>query len=558
MSSTAKDTIYIDIDDEITAIIEKVRDAEHHIVALVLPKRAAVLQSIVNMKLLKRTATETNKQVVLITSESGLLPLAGAVGLHVAKTLQTKPVIPPAPAISSGIVAVDEDVSDEPDLDGDKPVGELAGLPAEPEETIEVDNTEDTSATQTNSTPKKSSNKKLKVPNFNKFRLRTILIGAALVAVVVLWYLAAAVLPKAVVTLKTDTLSITTDINFTTKPDLDAVNVEEKILPSGVKEFRKTDTEKVAATGNKDAGTKATGTINVKNCEDSNTRSLGAGTTFTAGGKNYVSSVAKTVPAGSFSGGGTVCNSGTVDVPVAAAENGESYNRDAGAYTSSSSALQGNFKMNGSAMTGGTTKMVKVVSQQDVDGANQKINERNSTSSGDELKQDLTTAGYFPITETLISNTPTITSEPKVGEEATEAVVTATFSYTMIGVKEDDLKKLIDDSVKDDIDTSKQSVQDYGLNDAIFRVSDKKTTGESTDFFQTIVIAGTQLDKEALKKEIAGKKRGETQNILRKLPGVEDVTVDYSPFWVYSTPKKPAKIQIILEKASTPDADQPE
>ena len=56
-----KDTIYIDVDDEITAIIDKVITSKHKIVALVLPKRAVVLQSIVNMKLLKRTADEAKK-----------------------------------------------------------------------------------------------------------------------------------------------------------------------------------------------------------------------------------------------------------------------------------------------------------------------------------------------------------------------------------------------------------------------------------------------------------------------------------------------------------------
>ena len=85
MSTSEKHTIYIDIDDEITAVIDKVKTAPGKIVALVLPKRATVLQSIINMKLLKKSALANKKSIVLITSEAGLLPLAGAVGLHVAK-----------------------------------------------------------------------------------------------------------------------------------------------------------------------------------------------------------------------------------------------------------------------------------------------------------------------------------------------------------------------------------------------------------------------------------------------------------------------------------------
>src|SRR4051812_45143776 len=92
-----KDTIYVDVDDDITTIIDKVEAAKAKIVALVLPKRAGAMQSVVNMRLLKRSAENAGKNVVLITGEASLLPLAGAAGLHVAKSLQSKPIVPPAP-----------------------------------------------------------------------------------------------------------------------------------------------------------------------------------------------------------------------------------------------------------------------------------------------------------------------------------------------------------------------------------------------------------------------------------------------------------------------------
>jgi hypothetical protein len=113
MAASNKDTIYIDIDDEITGIIDKLRASNGKIVALVLPKRASVFQSIVNMKLLKRAADESKKNLVLITSEAGLLPLAGASGIHVAKTLTSKPEIPTGPAS-------DEDLDEV--VDQDEPV----------------------------------------------------------------------------------------------------------------------------------------------------------------------------------------------------------------------------------------------------------------------------------------------------------------------------------------------------------------------------------------------------------------------------------------------------
>ncbi len=552
MNASAKDTIYIDIDDEITAIIDKVRAADNKVVALVLPKRASVLQSIVNMKLLKRTGDEAKKHIVLITSESNLLPLAGAVGLHVAKTLQTKPAIPPAPKTSAGIVAVNDtsEGDEEPELDASKPVGALAGIPpVAAEETIELDDDPEDPVVAKKS-PKDRLSKKLKVPNFDRFRNRLFIGGAAFVSLIVLWYLAAFVLPKATITIKTDTESITSNVDFTTKPGITEADLANKVIPGVVKEVKKTDTEKIAASGQKDAGTKASGQITIKNCEDSNSRNVVSGTTFSTAGKNYVSTAAVTVPAGTFSGGGSNCTSATVDAPVKAAENGDAYNRDATSYTSSSAALQGNFKLLGTEMTGGTSKMIKVVSQQDVDAANQKITERLGSSPANELVQALEAEKYYALLETLVTASPQVTTSPKVGEEASEVTVTSVITNTMIGVKKDDLVALLKDSVKGQIDEQKQAIVDDGLKTAVIRVTNKKADGNSSVSLQSVLVTGAQIDKEAVKKEIAGKKRGDTQTILSKRPGVKEVIVDYSPFWVYQTPKKTGKITIQFEQSN--------
>ena len=61
-----KDIIYIDTDDDITAIIGKVKAAKSRVVALVPPKRSSVLSSVVNLKLLHKAGTDKKKRLVLI------------------------------------------------------------------------------------------------------------------------------------------------------------------------------------------------------------------------------------------------------------------------------------------------------------------------------------------------------------------------------------------------------------------------------------------------------------------------------------------------------------
>lgn len=62
-------TLHIDIDEEITSIIDRVRKAEVREIIVVAPKNALLLQGIVNLKLLKKEADRRKKQIMIITQD---------------------------------------------------------------------------------------------------------------------------------------------------------------------------------------------------------------------------------------------------------------------------------------------------------------------------------------------------------------------------------------------------------------------------------------------------------------------------------------------------------
>lgn len=62
-------TFYIDIDEEITSIVERLRAAKTNEIILVVPKRALLVQSIVNLKILKKEADESGLQLMIITQD---------------------------------------------------------------------------------------------------------------------------------------------------------------------------------------------------------------------------------------------------------------------------------------------------------------------------------------------------------------------------------------------------------------------------------------------------------------------------------------------------------
>jgi hypothetical protein len=582
MSTAQKDTIYIDIDDEITSIIEKVQSSPEKIVALVLPKRAAMLQSIVNMKLLKRSGEESGKKIVLITSEASILPLAGSVGLYAARTLQSRPEIPAAP--SMGESAIDEiaeeaespSEEDSPEVDASKSVGELSGAKSankvaasskkviNEDDPIEVDSPEEEAAVADATKPaKEKKDKKLKVPNFNKFRLKLALGLLALIVLIGGWYVAAFVMPQATITVETNTTTVASEFSFIARPGLDELDEERSIVPGIREELRQTDTERAEATGQRDIGERASGevTLTLTDCSRPQV-TIPAGTGVTSGNLTYITQ--ENVRLGSVQFAGECRNedfpefsSQTVDVTAQNA--GEQYNVRERSYD-----VNGfnNVNGEGSRMRGGTSEVVTVVRQEDVDGARQRVVERNEDIARQELANQLRAAGYIPLTTTLNAGNPEVASSPNVDDEADEVTITATVVYTMVGVSREDLLTLVISNVEDDIDTERQSILDDGLDDATFRIISRESNGDVRLSVQTFVVAGPELNEDAIKDEVKGVSRSETEQIIRSRPGIQDVTIDYSPFWVYSTPRNADKITIIIEsnnevvEQDEPDSDE--
>jgi hypothetical protein len=552
-TKSTKDTIYIDPEDEITAIIDKLEASNHKIIALVLPKRSTALQSTVNMRLLKRSADNAQKRLVLITADSGLLPLAGAIGLYTAKNLQSKPFIPPAPDTSSDISEVSADevpaeaIVDIP-IDETKSIGELSG---EEPDAIELDNSDGAKEDTDKDRPKTKKDKRLKVPDFDRFRVLILagVFGAILLVVLCLYVFVFA--PKAKIVIKADSVPVSAKLSVATSNTIQAADIEKQLAPVELSELKQSASETVPATGQKDLGTRATGTMTISNCTD-NSITISSGTGVSKNGKTYITQKVISLDAGDFTSGG-ICKStgGHIDsVDVRAQSPGEQYNvaaADGYAVAGYGSSVSGD----GSAMSGGTTKIAKVVSQADVDSATQKIGPKLQTEA-DKFQKDLEAQGYVILDETATTTDPKITANPAIDQEVTQTTVTQVQTFSVLVIKKTELEKLLAAELNKQIDTKTQKIDINNLLDgAIIRVSDKKSPTEMTISVEKTANATAIFDEQSIKEVFKGKKRGDIQDSLGKRPGVKDVTVTYSPFWVSTTPKATKKITIVIEPVNS-------
>ncbi len=83
-----KKVLYTEIDDEVTSIYDRLKQLKMKNVYIVVPKRAIVFQSIVNLKILKRKAEDLEKNIYVITNDPNGIKLAKQVGLVVYDKLE--------------------------------------------------------------------------------------------------------------------------------------------------------------------------------------------------------------------------------------------------------------------------------------------------------------------------------------------------------------------------------------------------------------------------------------------------------------------------------------
>ncbi|MDB5185116.1 MAG: hypothetical protein JWN38_924 [Candidatus Saccharibacteria bacterium] len=556
-SATNKDTIYIDIDEEITGIIDKVRASDGKVVALVLPKRASVLQSIVNMKLLKRSADQVKKNLVLITTESSLMPLAGAVGLYVAKTPQSKPEIPVSPHQDfDAEETVDEesvDLSDDalPIAAGAVAGAGLASAAGKDDvETVELDNDPPAidgkkaavAAPAAVKTPKAKKDKKLAVPNFERFRTLIIIGGVLLLVLIIGIVWAYNALPKAQINITTNASNVNASASLTLSTAAKSLDLDTSTVPAKVVSQLKTSSQTASASGQQNNGAKAQGTVNftASSCSSELPADIPAFTGISSGGKTFITQEAAEFNV-KIQNKKFICT--TDDVNVTAQTGGASYNlpQDTSFTVANRDGVTGTATED---FNGGTDAIVKTVTQSDIDSAKQKLATSDSGIKN-ALRRQLEDANMYAITDTYAPGTPTLTESVDAGAVADTVTVTQTVTYTMFGVTQSDLNSVVDKDIKKQIDTSKQTILSRGLDNAQFNVTsnDGKTAQVG---LTTVATAGPDLNVNDLKSQVAGKKGGDIKSLLQATPGVTNVNVKLSPFFVNSVPKKTSRITITI------------
>lgn len=550
-----KDIIYIDVEDDITAIIGKIKASKEKIIALVPPKRVGALQSAVNLRLLSRTADNADKRLVIITGNAALSGLAASAKIPVAKTLQSRPELAELPSTAD---MDDEDVIEGSDLS----IGDHARMKDDDSSEDEMDINEASiddlkidgePAPVRKAVPAKKSREfkkpNIKVPDFGLFRKKLALAigGGVLLVVFLVWAIWFAPHATVVVSARTSDVEVQMPVTIGTESDLD---VEKSTLPALMQTEKQEETVEFEATGKKDIGEKSTGTVVFENCESPAAITVSSGTYVSAGDKSYVVQSTVVVPGGTSAiPFGPCTNPGqSAAVKIVADDVGEDFNQSSGTNFDVAGRGSGFNARANSDISGGSKKTITVASDEDIQKALDKIKEDNTEEVKKKLLDKFDTDAVV-IEESFTATPSKQELSPKQGEEVTggTADLTVEMTYSLMGIPLDSLEEFLKTVVEEQLGSGSETKRIFnsGAKTPVFAdfklAKDKK---KATMSLSATAKVGPKIEDTEIKEVVKGKKFGEVEGELKAIEGVSDVEVKLSPFWIIGVPDDVNKITI--------------
>lgn len=601
------DIIYLEPDAEITSVIDKIRKSQNDAVVLVIPRGGTLAQSIINLKLLIRSAREHNKGIALVSSDKITANLSNQLEIKIfskvsdAEKAQIRPIEEikrpeivedePVPNLKANTYKkyslanlnskalenqeeeeVPEEEAAEPEEDeptfrkrpvgqqvqeyldkDDKPRQGITGQNYDENEALPIEAEEDEVDDQIRVSPDSQelrlSRKHIKTEGSRKPFLMVAIIVLLILSVSAAFIFAPKA--KALVVLKTrdadEKLNIL--VSRDAKPQDGVLAVSGQII-----DLEKESTKTYPASGKKNVGEKAKGTVTITNQYSyQNPIKIAKGTKIISDNKSFILQADVTVPIAKASA--VIENNlpvlkttpGTVDGEVVAEQSGEIYNLAAGktlyiaSYADKKDKVYAQSK---SAFSGGTDKEVNVVTDKDLSDAETALKAEMLEAAKPELT-DEAGKGSFRILESNISaDVISQSSNKNADDEADNFDFKMKIKFFVIGFKESDVKKAVLEGIKQKA-KSDEMIVNPDESEITYKIVDSDIDNAQMNLEASFKgKIGKSLSADVIKKSLKNKSLSGAENYLRSLDGVDSASVIIWPTFWQRTPFSADRIEV--------------
>ncbi|MEX2007486.1 MAG: baseplate J/gp47 family protein [Candidatus Levyibacteriota bacterium] len=327
---------------------------------------------------------------------------------------------------------------------------------------------------------------------------------------------------SAVVTLNIDAkkISQTKDVTFSAGSPTDA---SKNIIAAQFVEITENGSVSTNATGKKDIGTPAKGTVTIFN-QNLSPITVPANTTITSSNSiKFTTDKSVTVASASAKDEFSSTDPGTENVTVTAEDIGTNGNLPSNTKFSFSNASIA--AKNDNPFSGGTQKSITVVSEKDI----AKLEDDLVKNLEEKAKEDIVKkiSGDKVLLPVFVSNALSKKDfSKKEGDEASQVTLKAEVNYKSVAYNKSDIVSFAKEAMKGDI--SNLDLNENSITTSVKEI--KKTQGN--DVSTSLEISGLLLPKieqQNLVKEISGKSTKFAENLLTNISQVSSAIIKISP-----------------------------
>lgn len=554
MEKSEKEVIYLEPDEEITSIIDKLKalkDAKS--VILVVPKNASISQSVVNLKILKKEGMALKIDLGIVTHDEIGKNLSLQVGLPIYASINSeKPIMEIAKETPNLNDTIEIDMSERKPLKP-PPGVKVNYYSANDEDMPERQNLDKKNIKEpmTHSMASPISTDKFSEPSLSKpkvekkWKKKLIIILIILAVAGGLFYYFG---PKAKITLAVISQPIEENIEITVDTSLKAYN-NDKIIPGQIVSANQELNKSFSATGKKDVGEKAHGKINLSNGTGAIINLPSGSQIESAKGLFFVTTENVAIPAATASvdsDGNVVKNSGKASVNVEAYKGGEEYNLDPTTFTivnfpNLSAASSDKF-------TGGVSKQITVISDDDIAKAKASLEDELKTSIQNALVNITKDKQLSFINDAIDYEVENYSTDKPAGTEADKFSATLKVNGKTIAFSQKDYQASIINALGSKITSDKELV---------LSPSDQISQGDiNIDYSKGVMkINGKiktklapKINTESIAKYAKGKNISQTETYIKQQnQDISSIKVSLSPSWWGRMPVKTSNIAVGID-----------
>jgi len=384
-------------------------------------------------------------------------------------------------------------------------------------------------------------------------KMVTAIVAASLILVLLLVFV---ILPKATVVVYAKTEPVTRDMEISMSPNLTVVDVAKLTMPATKVDESASVSDKFTDNGKKQVGNKASGSVKIYNFTKLPINLKAATTVLAVGSKTYslaqdVSGIRPT----------TYKNPRTKEVDetslgdsvdIIATAGGEDFNLPAGTRLEITNQVFGSkpqllYAKTDTEITGGTTRYLSVISQDDITAARNALQDKAVA----QVRDKLGALGLVLADHAFNFGAPQFSTDNPAGAETPGFNATLQVKITGVAFKKDDLNNLIDQRIEQTIAADK-TLQKPSTQTASYKV---KSMDPNT--LVTVLEAHYEgravfnLDLPNLAPELVGKSQNQVNEILQSKAEIDRVDITLAPAWQKNFPLFAGKIKVLVGDPSS-------